>query len=203
LALNNTASMNKRSPRTARGPVRWGGRTRGRRAHCLSPSAWRCTPVFHHVLLEVAKNTAIPSSRQGVDLAGAKLGARAAGSAPDGTCAGAPRALRADASRSPRKSWTRTARPLTSVPEGGVPAQARGSRAPLSLVAPFPPRELGTAPRTAWCRGIPRATQCRKGRSVRRDQRARNRGSRTQSRPTSPPRPRWPGLLRRPDFCGP
>jgi hypothetical protein len=36
------------------------------------------------------KNTAIPSSRQGVDLAGAKLGARAAGSAPDGTCAGAP-----------------------------------------------------------------------------------------------------------------
>jgi hypothetical protein len=46
LALNNTASMNKRSPRTARGPVRWGGRTRCRRAHCLSLSAWRCTPCF-------------------------------------------------------------------------------------------------------------------------------------------------------------
>ena len=55
LALYKMASMNRRSPRTARGPVRWGGSTRCRRAHCLSLSAWRCTPVFHHVLLEVAK----------------------------------------------------------------------------------------------------------------------------------------------------
>ena len=39
------------------------------------------------------------------DSAEAKLGARAAGSATDGTCVGAPRAQRADASRSPRKLW--------------------------------------------------------------------------------------------------
>src|ERR1039457_6477031 len=54
-----------------------------------------------------------------------KLGARAAGSDSDRTCVGAPRAQRVGASRSPRRSWTRAARPLTSVPGGVVPAQAR------------------------------------------------------------------------------
>src|ERR1019366_10089272 len=55
--------------------------------------------------------------------------ARADGSATDGTYVGAPLAQRANARRSPRKSWTREARPLTSVPGGGVPAQARLGRA--------------------------------------------------------------------------
>ena len=44
------------------------------------------------------------------------------------------------------KSPKGEARPLTSIPGGGVPAQARRSRAPLSPIAPFPPGELGTAP---------------------------------------------------------
>ena len=47
----------------------------------------------------------------------------------------------------PRKSWTRAARPLTSVPGGGVPAQARKSRAPLSRISHFSRGKLGTAPR--------------------------------------------------------
>ena len=55
LVLYKTASMNRRSPRVACGPLLCGGSTRCRQAHCLSLSAWRCTPVFHHVLLEVAK----------------------------------------------------------------------------------------------------------------------------------------------------
>ena len=48
---------NRRSPRVECEPLLYGGSTRFRRAHCLSLSAWRCTPVFHHVLLEVAKRT--------------------------------------------------------------------------------------------------------------------------------------------------
>ena len=54
--------------------------------------------------------------------------------------------MRADASRSPRKSWTRAARPLTSVLGGGVPALARKSRAPLSRISHFSRGKLGTAP---------------------------------------------------------
>jgi hypothetical protein len=146
LALYNTASMNRRSPRVARGSVLWGGSTRCRRAHRLSLSAWRCTPVLHRVLLDSARSTANLSAGQGGDPAEIKLGARAAGSAPDRTCAGDPLAYRADANRSPRKSWTHTARPLTSVPRGGVPAQARSSRALLFPNAPFPRGESGTAP---------------------------------------------------------
>lgn len=116
-----------------------------------------CRSVRDDALLSLI---ALPSKPQKLDTSGGvagKLGARAAGSAPDGTCAGAPLAQRADASRSPRKSWTRPARPLTPVPGGGVPAQARNSRAPPSPIAPFSRRELGPAPSRAAGGGLARS----------------------------------------------
>jgi hypothetical protein len=60
----------------------------------------------------------------------------------DGTYGGAPRAKRADASRRPSPSRTRTARPKMDVPGGALLAQARRSRAPLSR---FIDLQIGTA----------------------------------------------------------
>ena len=61
-ALYRTASMKSRSPRVACGPVFCGGRTRCRRAHCLSVSACRCTPAFDHILLGAAKKLAVSAT---------------------------------------------------------------------------------------------------------------------------------------------
>ena len=46
---NRTASMNRRSPLVAFGPVRWRGRKARSRAHCASVNACRCTQIFDHI----------------------------------------------------------------------------------------------------------------------------------------------------------
>lgn len=77
--------------------------------------------------------------------AGVELGVRAAGSAPDGTCVGAP----AGFGRMPAEARGSHGRICTAVDfrsRRGRPGASPRSRAPLSPISPLRARVLGTAP---------------------------------------------------------
>jgi hypothetical protein len=152
LSRHITALTKERSPRRERGPRVLGNRSR-RVAHWTSLSSCRCTRIVAHA--RFAKAIFCAKDQRHSGSADAKLGARAAGNASDGTYVGAPLAQRADASRSPRKSWTRAARPLTSVPGGGVPGKSPQKPSAASAAFPSQAGVLGTAPSPRSC-ALPR-----------------------------------------------